>query len=98
MRLPILLIVLASAPALAEEPREVRGETIIIREHGPGYKVATPKRDPRIAPTYSDAAIEHDAWTRAWMLLDIDDRGVVQRMKFLKRPGYDLEKIAIDRM
>ena len=28
------------------------------------------------------------------MLLEIDERGVVTRFKFLKRPGYDLEEIA----
>ena len=47
------------------------------------------------APPYSDGAILSDAWTRAWLLLDVDKTGVVQRMKFLKRPGYDLEPIAI---
>lgn len=93
----LVLVVLATSAA-ADAPRNVRGETIIIRDHGPGYQQAAPLRDPRIAPKYSDAAIEHDAWTRAWLLLDIDDRGVVQRVKFLKRPGYDLEKIAIERV
>jgi len=97
MRALLVVAVLAST-ASADEPRNVRGETIIIREHGPGYKLATPKKDPRIAPKYSDEAIERDAWTRAWMLLDIDDHGVVQRMKWLKKPGYDLEKIAIARV
>jgi hypothetical protein len=90
-------VALLAAPAFADEPQQVRGETIIIREHGPGYKLPEPKKDPMIAPKYSDAAIERDAWTRAWMVLDIDERGVVRRMKFLNRPGYDLEQIAIDR-
>lgn len=93
----IVLVALLGSTAAAEEPRTVRGETIIIRGHAPGYKLPQPKKDPRIAPKYSDAAIEHDAWTRAWMVLDIDDRGIVQRIQWLKRPGYDLEQIALDR-
>ena len=94
----VLAVLLAATPALAEEPRAVRGETIIIRGHAPGWKQAEPKGNPRIAPKYSDAAIEKDAWTRAWLFLDIDDRGVVKRVKFIKRPGYDLEKIALERV
>src|SRR5687767_764650 len=92
----ILLLVMASSIAWADEPQAVRGETIIIREHGPGYKLPEPAKDPRIAPKYSEEAIERDAWTRAWMLLDIDETGVVQRVKWLNRPGFDLEKIAIE--
>ncbi len=98
MRALVVVGLVFAVPALADEPREVPGETVIIRGHAPGYKQAEPKRDPRIAPKYSDAAIEHDAWTRAWFLLDIDERGVVRRLKFLRRPGYDLEKIALDRI
>jgi hypothetical protein len=96
-RIVVLLAALAS-PAFADEPVAVRGETIIIRGHAPGWKPAAPIKDPRIAPKYSDAAILRDAWTRAWLYLDIDERGVVQRVKFLNRPGYDLEKIALDRV
>jgi hypothetical protein len=47
------------------------------------------------APPYSDAAIEQDAWTRAWLLLDVDETGTVTQLKFLKKPGYELEPIAI---
>jgi hypothetical protein len=45
-------------------------------------------------PKYSDEAILSDAWTKAWLLLAIDDTGEVTMFKFLKRPGYDLEDIA----
>jgi hypothetical protein len=93
-----LVIVALLGTSASAEPQHVRGETIIIRDHAPGYKLPKPVKDPRIAPKYSDAAIEQDAWTRAWMVLDIDDRGVVQRMKWLKRPGYDLEQIAVERV
>lgn len=102
MRLTILLgVVVMASQAHADAPpppRQVRGEVVIIRDHAPGYKPAAPVKDPRIAPKYSAAAIEHDAWTRAWMLLDIDEHGVVQRVQFIKKPGYDLEKIALDRV
>lgn len=47
-------------------------------------------------PEYSDYLIEHDRWAKAWMLLDIDEQGNVARTKFLNRPGYDLDQIAID--
>src|SRR5262249_9352633 len=49
---------------------------------------------PSKAPPYSDKAILTNAWTKAWLLLDVNEHGVVERMKFLKRPGYDLEQIA----
>jgi hypothetical protein len=96
----VLALIAAATPAFADDapPRAVRGETIIIRDHAPGWKQAEPKTDPRIAPKYSDAAIEQDAWTRAWLFLDIDDRGVVKRVKWLNRPGYDLEQIALDKV
>lgn len=98
MRVVAILVALSSTPAFAEEPMAVRGETIILRGRAPGWKPPEPVKDPRIAPKYSDEAIERDAWTRAWMYLDIDERGNVQRLKFLNRPGYNLEKIAVDRM
>jgi Carboxypeptidase regulatory-like domain len=71
------------------------GEVIVIQE-----KLA-PKVPPkpinfggRRTPPYSDEAVDKDAWTRAWMVLDISPAGEVTRFKFLRRPGYDLEKIA----
>jgi hypothetical protein len=71
------------------------GEVIVIQER------LTPKVPPRPinysarrTPPYSDEAIDKDAWTRAWMVLDISPSGEVTRFKFLKRPGYDLENIA----
>jgi hypothetical protein len=79
-------------------PRVVRGETIIV--HGtvpPKVMPKAKKRYGRIAPAYSDYAIEHDKWAKAWLLLDIDEHGVVTRLKLLKAPGYDLDQIAIDR-
>jgi hypothetical protein len=71
-------------------------EVIVIDEKPPrpAVEAKAVNFSPRKAPPYSDRAIESDAWTRAWLLLDIDARGTVTRFKFLKRPGYDLEEIA----
>jgi len=97
-----LAAVLASSTAVAE-PRwpapqlRVRSETIIIEGHVPPTVQPKPvKNYVRIAPAYSDYAIDHDAWGKAWLLLDISARGDVTRVKLLKHPGLDLDKIAID--
>jgi hypothetical protein len=83
---------LLTAATAAADPR---GEVIVIHDQAP------PKQLPRSVnypvyklPPYSDKAILADAWTRAWMLLDISDTGEVRRFKWIKRPGYDLEAIA----
>ncbi len=69
------------------------GEVIVIHDPPPPPVIATaPPR--RKLPAYSDYAIVHNTWTRAWLLLDIDETGKVLRFKFLKRPGADLEGIA----
>jgi len=106
MRWLALAIVLVGQVALADEP--VTGnEVIVIEGAPPPPKVeAQPKKRYlaggkldniflRPAPEYSEQAILKDAWTVAWMLLDIDEKGRVTRVKFLRYPGYDLEKIAV---
>ena len=91
-----LLALLASTRAFAEPKLDVPGEVIIIREKIAPPVAPKPKNyKPHKAPPYSDRAVLADAWTKAHMLLDVDERGVVRRYKFLKRPGYDLEKIAV---
>lgn len=71
-------------------------EVIVIEGKAP---TATPPKPTnyvhQATPPYSDRAILSDAWTKAWMLLDIDEHGTVDRIKFLNRPGYDLDDIAI---
>jgi hypothetical protein len=57
---------------------------------------AKPQKDPRLTPPYSDEAISRDAWARAWLLLDIDETGQVTRVKLLKAPGFDLDKICLE--
>lgn len=77
----------------------VRGEVIEVEGKAPPITPPAAKNFVKQkAPPYSDRAILSDAWTKAWMLLDVDEQGVVQRMKFLKHPGYDLEKIAVAEM
>lgn len=72
-------------------------ETIVL-EHTRAPKVMPRPKNTftaRKQPPYSDRAIEQDAWTRAWLLLDVDATGKVTRIKFLRKPGYDLEPIAL---
>jgi hypothetical protein len=71
------------------------GEVIYVNDKAPPpVAPRAPKKMPR--PRYSDEAIERDVWTRAWMLLDVDENGRVLRAKFLHRPGADLDAIALE--
>jgi Carboxypeptidase regulatory-like domain len=73
------------------------GEVIVIKERHPPKVPPKPiNHRPRGNPPYSQEALDKDAWTRAWVVLDISAKGEVTRFKFLKRPGYDLEKITAD--
>lgn len=71
------------------------GEVIVLTERVLPPVPPTPTRPRRSPPPYSDAAIERDVWAVAWLLLDIDARGVVTRVKWLNRPGHDLAPIAL---
>ena len=92
LALSVTSIAGATAAVAGPQPDEV----IVIDEKPPRPAVEAKATNfsRRKAPPYSDEAIESDAWTRAWLLLDIDARGTVTRFKFLKKPGYDLEAIA----
>jgi hypothetical protein len=93
-----LSLVATAAAADAPTPQAVRGETTVIEGNAPAAKPPKGiKHHANIAPPYSDYAIENDVWTRAWLVLDIDERGVVTRVKFAKRPGADLDQIAVER-
>jgi Carboxypeptidase regulatory-like domain len=74
------------------------GEVIKIEDaRRPVPKVVPkPQKDTRINPPYSEEAVERDAWARAWLLLDVDEKGKVTRLKLLKAPGFDLNQICID--
>jgi hypothetical protein len=88
LKIAIVMVVMLAAPAFADE-------TIVIHDPRPKVEPKPVKHYSRIAPPYSDYAIEHDKWARAWLLLDIDASGNVQRVKFLKHPGFELDDIAI---
>src|ERR1041384_8377672 len=98
MRYAFVVALLAiSTIAAAETPRTVRGETIHVEGTAPkGTPPKPAKKYHAIAPRYSDYAIEHDVWARAWLMLDIDARGQVTRVKLVRRPGADLDQIAIE--
>jgi hypothetical protein len=108
--LVISLLAMLAVPAAADDdgPETRGGEVIEIEGAPPPPKVkAKPKKRYlprgeidniflRPAPKYSDEAILTDKWSVAWMLLDIDEKGKVTRVKFLKYPGNDLEDIAVE--
>jgi hypothetical protein len=71
------------------------GEIVEIHEAIPPAVMPKPRANPLAIPTYNDEAIEHNTWTRAWLLLDVDEAGKVQRLKLLKSPGFDLDEIAV---
>jgi len=94
--IPLLVLFGLTSVASAEEPLEARGEVIVIEGKAP--PVTPPKATnfkKRATPPYSDRAVLSDAWTRAWLLLLIDEDGNVEAIKFLRKPGWDLEKIAM---
>lgn len=78
------------------EVEVAQGEIIrIIDAKPPTVPPKLSKDIPHITPPYSDEAVERDAWARAWLLLDIDESGKVLRVKLLRRPGFDLDEIAV---
>jgi carboxypeptidase family protein len=90
------IVVKESEPAWLDGRVDVTSGEVIVIEERLNPPVAPKPKDFHAAkaPPYSDKAILTNAWTKAWLLLDVNERGVVERMKFLKRPGYDLEQIA----
>jgi hypothetical protein len=98
MRWAVVLCAIAGAAVADPDPQTRGSEVIEIHDMppAPAKQAKVKHRRYRIAPAYSDAAIEHDAWAIAWLLLDIDATGKVTRVKFLHYPGYDLEHTAIE--
>ena len=100
MRTAILLAIFISSSASADTQQAshtIGGETIVITGHAPPKVMPKPVKNYfKIAPHYSDYAIEHDTWGKAFVLLDINARGRVERVKLLKHPGADLDQIAVD--
>ncbi len=78
----------------ATSNQQRRSELIEIYEVIPPALPAEPLSDTLLTD-YTEGAIEHDVWARAWLLLDVDAKGTVRRLKLLDRPGYGLDAIAI---
>jgi hypothetical protein len=71
--------------------------TVVDRElPAPAVKPRPEKPDSRKSLPYSNEAVTRNAWGLAWVLIDLDETGRVTRLKLLKRPGFDLDRIAID--
>lgn len=81
----LLLLTALAAPAFADE---------VIEVHDRAPQPAQPPEHAHLR--YSDAAIESNAWARAWLLVDIDSTGFVTRAKLLNAPGHDLDAIALE--
>jgi hypothetical protein len=75
--------------------RVAEGEAIEIHEAIAPAVMPRPLSPEGRIPAYSDAAKDRGAWARAWLMLDVDARGDVARLKLLTRPGHDLDPIAI---
>ncbi len=90
----LLLAIATPSHANTTKPIELDSNEVIVVQ-GRVVQPAKPQRDPKLLPAYSDRAINSNTWTRAWLLLDIDSTGSVRRVKFVKKPGLDLESIAL---
>src|SRR5262245_55610895 len=59
------------------------GEIIRIIDQKPPTVLPKVKRDKQLALPYSEEAVERDAWAKAWLVLDVDEKGRVARVKLL---------------
>jgi hypothetical protein len=85
----------ADVEATLDSKLEIGGEVIEVQGNREPLRYARVVSDPLAIPPYSDAAVLGDVWVRAWLMLDVDEHGVVNRARFLKRPGHDLDDIAV---
>jgi len=74
---------------------EAEGEAFVVEEVLPPAVPAVPRTSPYVVPDYSEAAMDRDQWTKAWLLLAVDATGRVMRLKLLRRPGFDLDDLAL---
>jgi len=70
-------------------------EAIEIKETSRPAVTAKPVNKWISIPPYSETAIADNVWVRAWMALDVDATGRVQHVRWIRRPGHDLEAIAV---
>ena len=90
------LVYVDGAARIAGQTREQgTGDVIEIHEQLPPAVPARSLAKQDLILDYSDAAIDRDAWARAWLLLAIDARGEVTAVKLLDDPGADLGPIAV---
>src|SRR5262245_1087632 len=78
------------------------GESITIKEHlGPSKR-----REPepvenysRLTPPYSDELIMANDWASVWLLLHVNEQGVVTKVDVVKSPPrYKLDELAVKRV
>lgn len=81
--------------ALETSTLETGEEVFEIKESEKPKTMPKPTTGTNLIPGYSDEARRSDVWARAWLLLEVDDKGNVVRMKMLHAPGYGLDEIAI---
>jgi len=70
-------------------------EAIEILETSPPAVPAKPVNKWIPILPYSKTAIADNVWVRAWMTLDIDAKGRVQHVRWVQRPGHELDSIAV---
>jgi hypothetical protein len=70
-------------------------EAIVLHEADRPAKLAKALSDPTEVPDYTDAIRDANVWVRAWVLVEVNERGGVSRVKLLNPPGYDLDAIAV---
>ena len=75
--------------------RQTEGEVIVIREKRKARRARAKNFNRLRTPPYSNKAIVGNHWAKAWLLLDVDETGEVTRVKFINRPGHDLDDIAV---
>lgn len=81
--------------ALETSTLDTGEEVFEIKESEKPKTMPKPTTGTNVVPGYSEEARKQDVWARAWLLLEIDDKGNVLRMKMLHSPGYGLDEIAI---
>lgn len=70
-------------------------EVLLIEETVPPKVMPQNLRSVRQVLPYSDEAREANVWLKAWLILEVDERGAVQRAKLIHRPGYGLDELAL---
>lgn len=70
------------------------GDVVEVHEILPPAVPAKPKARTDVILDYTDDASDADVWTRAWLLLDVSERGDVTELKVLRDPGHGLLPLA----